>query len=84
MKVSLSGVRPSEEGEYSKERVKELFTDPILKFTLEFLGLLEGGRWLVNLQSQADQEDLGRVLVENNYCVSISDPPTTFPAGKFS
>ena len=85
VKVSLSGVRPSEDGGYSKERVKELITDPSLKFTMEFLGQLEGGRWLVNLQSKADLEDLGSVLVENNFCVSVSDPPTTFPvAGNFN
>ena len=82
--MSLSGVRPSEDGGYSKERVKKLITDRSLKFTMEFLVQLEGGRWLVNLQGQTDQEDLGRVLVENKFCVSISDPPTTFPAGNFN
>ena len=77
----MSGVRASEEnGVYSKEQVKELISDSSLKFTIEFLGQLEGGRWLVNLKSLDDQEDLGEVLVENNICVSVSDPPATFPA----
>ena len=81
----MSGVRLGEDGVYNKEIVRELITDPSLKFTIEFLGQLQGGRWLVNLQSKADQEDLGQVLVEDNFCVSISDPPITFPlAGNFN
>ena len=46
---------------------------------VEFLGQLEGGRWLVRLESKEDQEDLSSVLVENKLCVSVSEPPVSFP-----
>ena len=59
-----------------------MISDSDLKLMAEFLGQLEGGRWLVRLESEEDREDLSSVLVENRLCDPLSYPsvfPVTSP-----
>ena len=63
----------------SLEKMKELVMDPSKKMMVEFLGQLEGGRWLVRLERKETQKDLAQFLLDKEWCVGVSAPPATFP-----
>ena len=56
--------------------------DPNKKMMVEFLGQLEGGRWLVRLERKETQKDLAQFLLDKEWCVGVSDPPASFPLEK--
>ena len=65
-----------EQSKKNLEKIKELVMNPHKKMMVEFLGQMEGGRWLVRLESQ---KDLSKFLVDRKLCVAVSDPPSSFP-----
>ena len=53
--------------------------DPSKKMMVEFLGQLEGGRWLVRLERKETRKDLSKFLLDRKLCAGVSDPPSSFP-----
>ena len=56
--------------------------DPNKKMMVEFLGQMEGGRWLVRLERKESQKDLSKFLLDRKFCVGVADPPSSFPVLK--
>ena len=53
--------------------------DPNKKMMVEFLGQMEGGRWLVRLERKETRKDLSQFLLDRKFCVGVPDPPASFP-----
>ena len=68
-----------EQSKANLAKIRELVMDPNKKMMVEFLGQMEGGRWLVRLQMKESQEDLSKFLVDRKLCVGVADPPHSFP-----
>ena len=80
LKVSLSGVVVGpDHSKKNQEKIKELVMDSNKKTMVEFLGQLEGGRWLIRLERKETQKDLSKFLLDRKFCVCVSDPPNSFP-----
>ena len=68
-----------EQSKANLAKIRELVMDPNKKMMVEFLGQMEGGRWLVRLQRKESQKDLSKFLVNRKLCVGVADPPHSFP-----
>ena len=55
-----------EQSKANLAKIRELVMDPNKKMMVEFLGQMEGGRWLVRLQMKESQEDLWIVGKRSN------------------
>ena len=80
--MCLAGVGPKEDGKYSKEEIERfqtVMTDPTYPLVVEFLGQLQGGRWLVRMEGKEDGEDVVKFLVENYGFTAGENPPVTPP-----
>jgi len=75
--VCLAGMGPME-GEVWGEEVGQLMgeivnSDLQYKLGIEFLGQLEGGRWVVKLRGIEDEEDVGNMMVEGGLVKARED-----------
>ena len=75
--VCLAGLGPVH-GEVWGEEVGQLMAEIVnsdleYKLGVEFLGQVEGGRWLVNLRGVDDEEDIGKMLVEGGLARAMKD-----------
>ena len=73
---------PKDDGKYSEEEIasfQAVMSDPSYPLVVEFLGQLQGGRWLVRLAGKDDGEDVVKFLVENSILTGGEIPPVAAP-----
>ena len=82
VQVCLAGVIPKDDVKYSEEEIERfqtVMTDPSYPLVVEFLGQLQGGRWLVRMEGKDDGEDVAKYLVENYAFTAGKNPAITAP-----
>ena len=81
--VCLAGLGPNTGEEFSNEDCRTfsdfltaISTDHHRKVTVVFLGQLEGGRWLVRMKTE-DEDDVSQLLIDEKVFTAVPFPSIT-------